>query len=328
MKGDGHLKRYAIGSNDAGQRLDKFLQKAAPLLPSSLLYKGIRKKDIKVNQKRCQPGTILAEGDTVSVYLPDSVLEPPGEDFPFLTAPPQLDIVYEDEHILLCNKPQGLLVHEDSGNHTDTLILRIQHYLYQKRSWSPLEEHSFSPALCNRIDRNTGGIVIAAKTFEALQILNQKIKERQISKYYLCILHGVPKEREGTLKGYHLKDESTNRVRIEAHPVPGAKIALTRYRVLEERDGKSLVEAELLTGRTHQIRAQFAAMGHPLWGDAKYGNSRLNAQLGNRQALWAYRIAFDFTTPAGTLDYLAGHSFQVTAPFAEAFDRSKRRQNR
>lgn len=284
-------------------------------MPASLLYKAIRKKDIKLNRARCQPGDKLRAGDVLSVYLPDDVLRPQGGG-DFLRAPPQVDVVYEDEHILLCNKPQGLLVHEDDAHAADTLIHRVQHYLYSKGEWDPAAEHSFAPALCNRIDRNTGGIVIAAKTFEALQEMTEKIRHRQVRKLYLCIVYGRPPQQEGTLKGYHLKDAAANTVRIAERPVAGSKIALSRYRVLETRGDKSLLEVELLTGRTHQIRAQLAAAGHPLWGDAKYGSSRQNIRLQNRQALWAYKIIFDFTTPAGALDYLAGKSFCVDAPFA------------
>ncbi len=284
-------------------------------MPASLLYRAIRQKDIKINGARCQPGDKLGAGDTVRVYLPDDVLDTE-ESLPFLAAPPVVEVVYEDEQILLCNKPQGLLVHEDDSRAEDTLIARILHYLYRKGEWNPREEHSFTPALCNRIDRNTGGIVIAAKTFEALQILSEKIRLREVEKYYLCIVHGCPEQKSGTLKGYHVKDAAANTVTISKKPVPGAKIALTRYRVLETRGNKSLLEVELLTGRTHQIRAQMAAMGHPLWGDAKYGNSRENARLGNRQALWAYKITFAFTTSAGPLEYLKGRSFSIPVPFA------------
>ena len=291
------------------------MRKAAPRLPASLLYRAIRQKDIKINGTRCQPGDKLAAGDTVRVYLPDDVLSTE-ESLPFLAAPPVVEVVYEDEQILLCNKPQGLLVHEDDSRVSDTLIARILHYLYRKGEWNPEEEHSFTPALCNRLDRNTGGIVIAAKTFEALQMLSEKIRLREVEKYYLCIVHGKPEQPSGTLKGYHVKDAAANTVTISKKPVPGSKIALTRYRVLETQRDKSLLEVELLTGRTHQIRAQLAAMGHPLWGDAKYGSSRENARLGNRQALWAYKLTFAFTTPAGSLEYLRGRSFSIPVPFA------------
>ena len=307
------LKSFEIGSNDAGQRLDKFLRKAVPGLPESLLYKGIRQKNIKVNKKRCQPGDLLSEGDLLQVYLPDDLFTP--RQHPFLGAKAELDIVYEDDHLLLCNKPQGLLVHEGEGHSPDTLIGRVQHHLFKSGWWDPARENSFAPALCNRIDRNTSGIVIAAKTFPALQVLTEKIRQRQVDKLYLAIVHGAPKAKSGLLKGYLQKDERAGRVQVSTRPLPGGKTALTKYRVLDSRGGKSLVEAELLTGRTHQIRAQFAEAGFPLWGDAKYGDSRENRQLQNRQALCAYKVVFSFTTPAGPLDYLKGKSFSIRPPF-------------
>ena len=317
MKVGVQVKIFTVGKNDAGQRLDKFLRKAAPRLPASLLYKAIRQKDIKIGKKRCAPGNKLAEGDVISIYLPDDVFE--REEPADLAAPANLAIVYEDEHILLLNKPQGLISHEGDVPGPDTLIDRVQRYLYQSGQWNPELENSFTPALCNRIDRNTSGIVIAAKTLSALQIISEKIRERQVSKFYLCILHGVPEKKAGTLSGYHIRDELTKTVHISHRPAPGAKTALTRYRVIAAQEGKALVEAELLTGRTHQIRAQFAAAGYPLWGDAKYGASRENKLLGNKQALCAYKVTFSFTTPAGPLEYLRGQTFQIQAPFAREF---------
>ena len=313
------MKSFMVGKNDAGQRLDKFLGKAAPGLPASLLYKAIRKKNVKVDGKRAAPGQKLAEGEVVSVYLPDDVLQP--REHQNLEASAPLEIVYEDEHILLLNKPQGLLAHQGEGPATaDTLIARVQRYLYQSGSWDPEAEHSFAPALCHRIDRNTSGLVIAAKTAESLRVISEKLREHEVTKLYMCIVHGVPKNKTGQLKGYLCKDETLGRVRVEQRPFPGGKTALTGYRVLAQREGKSLVEVQLLTGRTHQIRAQFAAAGHPLWGDAKYGNSRENKLLSNRQALCAYKIIFSFATPAGPLDYLRGKAFEVAVPFADEFD--------
>lgn len=313
------MQAFTIGPNDAGQRLDKFLRKAVPLLPPPLLYKYIRLKRIKRNRGRCQIGDKLREGDLLELYIGDEFFAP--RNLPFLAAPADVRVVYEDAHLLLLDKPAGLLVHEDEREQADTLLHRLQRYLYEKGEYRPAEENSFAPALCNRIDRNTGGIVIAAKTFEALQILSEKIKHREIAKFYLCAVHGVPEPREATLRGYHLKDGDTNTVRILEHPVPGAKIALTRYRVLASQGGESLLEVELLTGRTHQIRAQMAAVGHPLVGDTKYGLNRDNRHTGRKhQALYSYRITFAFQNDAGPLEYLRGKSFAVeSVPFAARF---------
>ena len=311
------MREFVIAPNDAGQRLDKFLQKAVPALPPALLYKYLRLKRIKCNNKRCDGAQKLVEGDCLRLYIGDEFFQT--AERAFLAAPAVLDIVYEDENILLVNKPVGLVVHEDSEGTADTLIHRIQHYLFNQKSYDPAAENSFAPALCNRIDRNTSGIVIAAKTFAALQILNDKIKDREIAKYYLCLVHGNPQPKNGTLKGWHTKDAQANRVVITAKQRPGAKTAITRYKTLAHQGGTSLLEVELLTGRTHQIRAHFAAVGHPLLGDSKYGVNRMNKDNDFRfQALCSYKITFAFTTEAGALAYLKDRSFQVGAtPFSK-----------
>ena len=183
-------------------------------------------------------------------------------------------------------------------------------YLYQKREWKPREENAFTPALCNRIDRNTGGIVIAAKNAEALRVLNEKIRERELSKFYLCICLGRPEPPKGRIECFLRKDSKTNTVRVYHHPVPDGRSAVTLYETLEMRDRLSLVEVELLTGRTHQIRASFADMGHPLLGDGKYGVGSVNRRYGEaQQALYSYRLRFDFPTDAGILNYLRGREF-------------------
>ena len=306
------MKEFTISQNDAGQRLDRFLAKAVPLLPASLAQKYIRLKRIKCNGKRIDRDTRLNAGDVLQLYINDEFFDKPREDNAYLTvATPKLSIVYEDEHILLVDKRPGLAVHpHDGAEYGRTLIDHIQSYLYQKREWRPREENSFTPALCNRIDRNTGGIVIAAKTAEALRVLNQKIKDREMDKRYLAIVEGTPKPRDGSLKGYLFKDAKKNRVFVTDTPQTGSKSCQTNYKVLTYAQGLSLVECELITGRTHQIRAQFAHSGHPLLGDGKYG--KLDKRFDrNYQALYSYKLTFQFTTDAGSLEYLNGKSFQV-----------------
>ncbi len=306
------MKEFTIGANDAGQRLDRFLAKAVPLLPASLAQKYIRLKRIKCNGGRAQRDTRLQQGDVLQLYINDEFFDKPRQDNAFLTvATPKLNIVYEDSEILLVDKRPGLAVHpHDGAEYGRTLIDHIQAYLYQKREWNPRGENAFTPALCNRIDRNTGGIVIAAKTAEALRIMNQKIKDRELDKRYLAIVEGLPKPREGCLKGYLFKDSQKNRVYVTDTPQPGAKTCQTNYRVLATEKGLSLVECELITGRTHQIRAQFAHAGHPLLGDGKYGKLKKNAER-SYQALYSYKLTFSFTTEAGSLAHLQGRSFQV-----------------
>lgn len=306
------MKELTIQHNDAGQRLDRFLAKAVPLLPASLAQKYIRIKRIKLNGARAERDTRLKEGDVLQLYINDEFFDKPREDNAYLTvASPKLNIVYEDDQILLVDKRPGLAVHpHDGAEYGRTLIDHIQAYLYQKHEWSPRSENSFTPALCNRIDRNTGGIVIAAKTAEALRVMNQKIKDREMDKRYLAIVEGIPKPKEGSLKGYLFKDAKQNRVFVTDTPQPGSKSCQTDYRILSSANGLSLVECKLITGRTHQIRAQFAHAGHPLLGDGKYG--KLDKRFDrNYQALYSYRLRFDFTTDAGSLGYLNGKSFQV-----------------
>ena len=315
------MKELTIGPNDAGQRLDRFLAKAVPLLPASLAQKYIRIKRIKRNGSRAERDTRLAAGDVLQLYINDEFFDKPREDNAYLTvASPKLTIVYEDEQILLVDKRPGLAVHpHDGAEYGRTLIDHIQAYLYQKREWNPRGENAFTPALCNRIDRNTGGIVIAAKTAEALRIMNQKIKDRELDKRYLAIVEGTPKPREGALKGYLFKDARKNRVFVSDTPQPGAKTCQTNYKTLATANALSLVECELITGRTHQIRAQFAHAGHPLLGDGKYG--KLDKRFDrDYQALYSYKLTFRFTTEAGALEHLNGRTFRVDkVDFAEEY---------
>ena len=316
------MREFTIGKNDADQRLDRFLSKAMPLLPPALLQKYIRIKRVKCNGGRCQRDQRLREGDVLQLYINDEFFEQPREDNLFLTLfQPKLNILYEDENILLADKRPGLVVHADETEKVNTLINHIQAYLYQKREWNPRWENAFAPALCNRIDRNTGGIVIAAKNAEALRILTAKIRDREITKKYLCVILGRMDPPQGRLDCFLLKDEGRKQVSVYHRPVPNGKSAATLYRTLQTRGELSLVEAELLTGRTHQIRASFADAGHPLLGDGKYGRGEVNRRYGEtRQALYSYSLRFDFPTDAGILEYLRGRTFTVQqVPFVEKY---------
>ncbi len=306
------MKSFKISENDAAQRLDKFISKAVPLLPKSLMYKKIRTKDIKVNGKRAEISTRLAIGDTVDMYIPDEFFVKVEPHYDFLRAGEKLKIVYEDENILLADKPQGLIVHPDDSEYNDTLIGRIQRYLYEKGEYDPEAELSFKPALANRIDRNTGGIVIAAKNAEALRILCDKIKTREIDKEYLAVVHGVPKKSQDLLTGYLEKNSDKNKVYL-SDKSNGKNVPIkTQYRVLSTKNGFSLLKILLLTGRTHQIRAHMASIGLPLLGDGKYGKLKEDKKVGfDKQALYSFRLTFSFTTDAGILNYLNGKTFTV-----------------
>lgn len=316
------MKQFTITKNDSGQRLNKFLEKAVPKLSGGMMHKYIRIKRIKINGKRTDFAYRLQEGDVLQLYLNDEYFERVEEDKAYLKANPDISVIYEDEHILLVNKPAGLVVHADDNGTEDTLIARIQSYLYHYGRWNPKDAASFVPSLCNRIDRGTSGIVIAAKTAEALRVMNQKIRDRELHKSYLCVTCGHVRPKQGRIQNYILRHEKEHRVTVHDRPVPGGRTAITQYRVLKETPELSLVECDLITGRTHQLRAHFAHMGKPLLGDSKYGKNEFNRKYHRKtQALCSHKLRFDFTTDAGALNYLNGKTFTVPhVEFESLFD--------
>lgn len=304
------MKEYTVNKNDAGQRLDKFMSKAAKNLPKSLLYKAIRTKKIKVNRKRAEIDQILTEGDTVTCFLPPQFLDDAYSADLFYTLTPSLTVAYEDDNIIICDKRPGMLCHPDDEGDNNTLIEHIKAYLYRKGEYSPDKENSFVPSLCNRIDRNTGGLVIAAKNAAALRDMNEIIRSRSVSKYYLCAVHGVPSPAEATLTAYLYKDTKNNTVTVYDKPKQGRVKIVTGYKVLSVKDGDALLEVRLYTGKTHQIRSHLSYIGHPLLGDGKYGVNRDDKKAGYKyQALYSYKLVFD--KAIDSLSYLKGQT--VTA---------------
>lgn len=294
-----------ITDSDNASRVDRFISKTFEKLPRSLMYKEIRKKNIKVNKKRCTPQQILNTGDVLELYLNDDVLEERKKHYDFLKASTDLDIIYEDSNIILLNKKVGVLCHPDGKDYVDNLVARLKRYLYEKEEWNP-EDASFTPSLANRIDRNTGGIVIGAKNAQSLKILNDKIKKREIEKYYLTVVHGRMNKENELLTAYHTKDERKNMVTVTDNQTPGSKQIVTEYTVLDYYDDASLLEVRLHTGRTHQIRTHLAHIGHPLYGDGKYGREHGRY----RQALYSYKLKFNIGTD-GELGYLDSKVFQA-----------------
>lgn len=297
------MKKFMINDNDSGQRVDKFLSKAMPQLPKSMMYRLIRKKDVKVNGKRCEISTKLAAGDELTVYVKDELAGGKQHDMSFLNVPAELDVVYEDSNIIIVNKPVGLDSHS-SSSFSDNLVDRIRHYLYDKNEYDPDSESSFSPAVCSRLDRNTCGLVTAAKTAEALREINAAIRAGNMTKIYHCITVGRPPQDSGIVEAYHKKEESRNLVKLSDTPLDGYKPIKTGYRVLASKGSLSLVEITLYTGRTHQIRAHMAHIGAPVLGDGKYGNVAANKRMNVfRQALCAYSVRFELDE-SSTLAYL------------------------
>lgn len=279
------MKQITIGINEQGQRFDRYLLKLLGRTNRSTIYKLMRKNSFKVNGKKAAPEYFLQDGDQVNIYLSD-------ETFDSLVTEVQqvspekvsLEIVYEDEEILIVNKPKGILTHPDKTEYKRTLSSKVQIYL------SHLATRTFKPAPVHRLDKNTSGLVLFAKTYESLKRYNELMRERKIGKFYLCVTEGAI-SKPGEIKGYLIKDEDRNKVRIVKYDSDDSKYFHTRYNPLEIRGGCTILEVELMTGRSHQIRASLASIGHPIVGDLKYGAGR-RAGVEN-QMLHAYKLVIE-----------------------------------
>ena len=315
------MKSIQVDRSWDGRRLTRFLQKAMPSATMGQIRRFLRLGRVRMDGRRADEETVLRESAVVDMYVEDEFFAEAERADPFYSKiRPRLTILYEDGQVMLLDKRAGLVCHPDEGEKVHTLLTYAQAYLYQKGEWNPKTD--FAPALCNRIDRFTAGIVILAKTQEALRAMDAKIRTHEVQKYYLCIVHGRMKYPEGTLRHWLTKKPEQKKVTVLRKNEPGSKEAVTYYQVIDERDGLTLCECLLGTGRTHQIRAQFAAIGHPLLGDNQYGQAKLNEKTGrvSGQALCAYRLIFDFEGDAGCLNGLNGLTVQVKdVPFVREY---------
>lgn len=302
------MKTFIIDKTDAGQRLDKFMQRVMTEAPTSEIYKSLRKKKVRVNGKHKEGSYRLSDGDEICMYINDEFFGSANTSFPWQNSSSDVAIVYEDDNILIADKPSGMFS-QDSNDDGDSLESRIRSYLYRKGEIDLNAVPLFIPSLCHRIDRNTSGLVIAAKNSAALRILNDKIKTREIRKLYLCETEGTPNPESGIIKGYLSRDKRSQKMIFSYSPNPDSKPCETLYRTI--KSGKrALVEAELLSGKTHQIRASLSHIGCPIKGDVKYGATPDNKRT--YQHLISYKIVFDFKNNSGILEYLNGKEIKLT----------------
>ncbi len=293
------MRIFSVPLKDEGKRVDRFIENKLPGLPFSLLLKTFRKRDVKVNGTRIKENHILSAGDTVELYISEDIFSSFQKDLP-------IPIIFEDKNILVINKPQGIPVQSDREHSVEK---RMKELFSTGDCYTMPGKY---PALCHRLDRNTGGLLLLAKNSAALEVLLKKFKTRELTKKYCCVVSGCPKKPYAELHSYLWKDSKNSIVKIYDRKVKGSLPIQTNYSILETIGSLSLLEVELVTGRTHQIRAHLAHIGHPVLGDGKYGKNSINRKYGfNKQLLWSSFLQFSFTTDASVLNYLKGRSFSL-----------------
>lgn len=332
------MKTIVAGKNEAGQRLDKLLQKTLNKAPKSFIYKMLRKKNITLNGKKAEGSEIVQLSDEIKLFLADETIDKFTESYAasFNTIAEtagkkeaggmksvesvNLQIVYEDSDIVLINKPAGML--SQKAKDTDvSLVEYLIQYLLKSNNLTLAELNTFKPGVCNRLDRNTSGLVAAGKTLPGLQILSEVFRERTLDKYYLCLVKGAVKEQK-KITGYLSKNEKTNQVTILQKETENSDYIETEYTPLINNSEYTLLKVKLITGKTHQIRAHLSSIGHPVIGDAKYGNKSINDRFRKEfklthQLLHSYEMKFP-KNMAGNFAYLSG--YKVTAELPEYFE--------
>lgn len=306
------MKEVIIDKNEHEQRLDRFLSKYLGNAPRGFIFKMIRKKNIKVNEKRAQPETMIYEGDKIQLFLSDETIEKFITVKEVIKSNTKLDIIYEDDNVIIMNKEIGLLSHGAGGPFEENLVDSMISYLIEKKEYIPRIERTFTPAICNRLDRNTSGIVIGAKNYQSLKEINEAIKNLDIKRFYKTIVKGTV-AKGFQAKAYLSKDEDRNIVEIRKESGEDSKEIITNINVLKTVGGYSLLEVELITGRTHQIRSHLGSLGYPVVGDRKYGDKLINNQFRDRYGLdnqWLHCYKIQFQGLGDSLEYLNGQSFE------------------
>jgi len=308
IQGGDLMKEIRITENESGQRLDRFLRKLMKEATLSEIYKGIRKGDIKVNGKKSKENYMLAIDDIITFRNMNMESNPIEKKT--INKAGNIDVVYEDQNIIVVNKPAGLLSHPQSSKDRDTLIHRIQYYIEKSEGLDT--SPTFTPSLCNRLDRNTAGLVIAAKNYKSLKAINEMIRERKLKKLYLCVVKGSTNLR-GEISGFLEKDEKTRKALLGDE----GRESITYYEKKDDNGEYSLLYVDLVTGRFHQIRAHLSSIGHPIIGDVKYGDKNANdyfrTKFGlNHQLLLAHIISIEEAPPE--LNYLNGKTWYSNIP--------------
>ena len=309
------MQSLIVSKNEAGQRLDKLLSKYLNLAEKSFFYKMMRKKNITLNGRKCEGSEKLVEGDEIKLFLSDETIEKFSQVKLQKVKKVSLNIIYEDDHILLVNKPAGMLS-QKAKEADESLVEYMIDYLVSSGQLSTEQLRSFRPSVCNRLDRNTSGLVVGGKSLAGLQLMSASFKDRSIHKYYQCVVKGQITDKQ-MITGYLTKSETSNQVTVHKQEVPGSAPIATEYEPVKWQEGYTLLKVTLITGRTHQIRAHLSSIGHPIVGDYKYGDSKVNEEARRlyhiqSQLLHSYQVTFPKLPEP--LSYLSGRTFYAPLP--------------